>query len=138
MKDGGRAWMTWFADIDQFLADNARNADLKPFLDGLSSAKGDLSEAIQWMGANAMANFDNAGAASMDMLHLFALTALAEGWARMAKVALEKKGAGDPYYANKLVTGRYFLDRILPDAKAHLAKLRTGAASMMALPAEAF
>ncbi|MEQ1932185.1 MAG: acyl-CoA dehydrogenase family protein, partial [Parvularculaceae bacterium] len=32
MKDGGRAWMTWFAEVDLFLADNAGVADLKPFL----------------------------------------------------------------------------------------------------------
>jgi hypothetical protein len=88
------------------------------------------------MGANAMTNVDNAGASSMDILSLFALTAMAEGWARMAKVAVEKKG--EAFYANKLITGRYFLERILPEAKAHLAKVKTGAATMMALPAEAF
>jgi hypothetical protein len=44
----------------------------------------------------------------------------------------------DPYYANKLATGRYFLERLLPDTGAHLAKLKTGAAATMALPAEAF
>ena len=36
------------------------------------------------------------------------------------------------------MTGRYFLERVLPDAGAHLAKLKAGAAAMMALPAEAF
>ncbi|MEQ1932200.1 MAG: acyl-CoA dehydrogenase C-terminal domain-containing protein, partial [Parvularculaceae bacterium] len=104
----------------------------------LSSAKADLGEGIQWMGANAMANFDNAGAGSMDLLNLFALTAIAEGWARMARVAVDRQQTADPYYARKLITGRYFLARILPDAKAHLAKLKTGAEPVMALPAEAF
>ncbi|NWG72132.1 MAG: acyl-CoA dehydrogenase C-terminal domain-containing protein [Parvularculaceae bacterium] len=137
MKDGGRAWTTWFADIDGFIAESAGVAGLAPFLDGLASAKSDLGEAIAWLGGNAMSNFDNAGAASMDLLHLFALVALAEGWARMAKVAIEKRGE-DPFYDNKLTTGRYFLERILPDAKSHLAKLKSGAGAMMALPAEAF
>ena len=92
------------------------------------------------MGANAMTNFDNAGAASMDLLHMFALTALAQGWAMTAKVAIEKKAAagGDAFYENKLLTGRFFLERILPDRKANLAKLKTGAGALMALPAEAF
>jgi hypothetical protein len=68
------------------------------------------------------------------------LTALAYSWAQMARTAIEKKKAGDKdaFFENKLKTGRYFLDRVLPDAKAHLAKLKSGAASMMALPAEAF
>ena len=47
-------------------------------------------------------------------------------------------GDTDPYYANKLVTGRYFVERHLPDAAAHLAKLKTGASLLMQLPADAF
>ncbi|HRX39685.1 MAG TPA: acyl-CoA dehydrogenase C-terminal domain-containing protein, partial [Parvularculaceae bacterium] len=123
MKDGGRAWQVWFAEIDEFVKDNQGNDELKPFLDGLSESKADLIDAIQWMGANAMTNFDNAGAASMDLLHMFALTALAQGWAMTAKVAIEKKAAagGDAFYENKLLTGRFFLERILPDRKANLA-----------------
>ena len=139
MKDGGRAWQAYFAELDEFIADN-QDKELKPFVDGLSSAKADLVEATQWMAANAMQDFNHAGAGSMDYLHLFALTALAYSWAQMARTAIEKKKAGDKdaFFENKLKTGRYFLDRVLPDAKAHLAKLKSGAASMMALPAEAF
>ena len=59
-------------------------------------------------------------------------------WAKMAKIALEKKAAGDPFYEEKLTTGYYFVDRMVPDGAAHLAKVKTGAKSMMALPAEAF
>ena len=33
---------------------------------------------------------------------------------------------------------RYFLARVLPDAGACLAKVKTGAETVMALPAEAF
>ncbi|MCA8893917.1 MAG: acyl-CoA dehydrogenase, partial [Amphiplicatus sp.] len=54
MKDGGRAWQVWFAEIDEFVKDNQGNDELKPFLDGLSESKADLMDAIQWMGANAM------------------------------------------------------------------------------------
>ena len=39
---------------------------------------------------------------------------------------------------NLLMTGRYFVERILPDTGAHLAKLKTGADVLMAMPAEAF
>jgi hypothetical protein len=62
-------------------------------------------------------------------------------WALQAKAALAAKrdgGAGDPYFDTKLATGRYFLTRMLPDAGAHLAKLKSGADPVMALPAEAF
>ncbi len=141
MKDGGRAWQTYFKEIDDFIADNQGNDELQPFLDGLKDAKSKLMEATQWLGANAMQNFNHAGAGSMDYLHLFALTCLAYSWSQMAKTAIEAKangGAGDPFYENKLITGRYFVERMLPDTDAHLAKIKTGADTMMALPAEAF
>ncbi len=139
MQDGGRAWQAYFKNIDDFIADNGDVDALKPFLEGLGDTKAKLLEATQWMGANAMQNFDNAGAGSMDYLHLFALTALSFSWAQMAKVAIEKQAGDDSgFYANKIITGQYFLDRMLPDSSAHLAKIKSGSASMMALEAEAF
>ena len=75
----------------------------------------------------------------MDYLYLFALNALAFAWASMAKAALAKPANDNGgFYANKLATGRYLLGRMLPDAAAHLAKLKTGAAPLMALEADAF
>jgi hypothetical protein len=61
-------------------------------------------------------------------------------WGMMAEAAQAKidGGEADPFYADKLMTGRYFLERVLPDAAAHLTKIKAGSASMMALPAEAF
>ncbi len=139
-KDGGRALWAFFGEIDEFLGDNAGDADLKPFLDGLSGAKSDAMEATQWLMQNGFANPDDAGAGSTDYLYLMALLCLALGWARMAKVALDKKRSGDKdaFYVNKLTTGRFFLERILPDAKSHLSKVKAGSAAIMALPAEAF
>ncbi len=137
MKDGGRAWQSFFAEIDEFVADNQSNEELAPFLQGLKLAKERTQEATQWLAANAMQNFNHAGAGSMDYLNLFALNCLAYAWAMSAKSAIEKQGEGD-FYKNKLITGQYFLERILPDSVAHLEKIKTGADTMMALSAEAF
>jgi len=138
--NGGRAIMNWFADIDAFVSDNAGNEAAKPFIDGLADAKKKLQEATMWLMQNGMQNPDNAGAASTDYLHIFGLTAMAYVWAQMA-IAAQKAidgGSDDPFYVTKLQTGRYFVERILPDAGAHLAKLKTGADVLMAMPAEAF
>jgi len=135
--NGGRAIFSFFNEIDAFIADHEGEAQMAPFIEGLKSAKGQLQEGTMWLMQNGMQNFDNAGAASHDYLQLFGLTALSYMWALMAKAALANKGA-DPFYDNKIVTGRYFLDRRLPEASAHLAKLKTGAEAMMALPVEAF
>jgi hypothetical protein len=76
----------------------------------------------------------------MDYLRLFGLTGLAYMWALMAKAANARVAAGDadPFYAAKLTVGRYFLQRLLPDTGAALAKVKAGAEAVMALPAEAF
>ena len=138
--NGGRAIMTWFGEIDAFTAEHGANETVKPFVDGLADAKKKLQEATMWLMQNGMQNPDNAGAASTDYLHIFGLTALAYVWAQMAIAAQKAIDAGstDPFYAHKLATGRYFVERILPDAGAHLAKLKSGAEVLMALPAEAF
>ena len=139
MAEGGRYWQTFFAEIDQWAEDHrGQDAALDGYLDGLMAAKAELMEGTQWLGANAMANFDHAGAASHDYLHLFGLVALGYMWAMMAKEAIDRKDDDDPFYANKLITARYFFERVLPDSSAHLAKLKTGADAMMAMPAEAF
>jgi acyl-CoA dehydrogenase len=95
-----------------------------------------------WFMQNALANPDNAGAGATDYMHLFGLVALGYMWCLIAEAAKAKaaegaNGAGERMAA-KLATGRYFAERILPAASTHLARIKTGAASTMALPAEAF
>jgi len=62
-------------------------------------------------------------------------------WARMAKVAGDKlgEGAGDADRMRaKLTTARFFMERMLPETGAHLARIQSGADTMMSMPAEAF
>jgi hypothetical protein len=137
---GGRPVLTFAAEIDAFVEANRAEEALKPFIDGLAAAKAQLQEGSFWLMQNGAARPDDAGAGSMDYLRLFGLTGLAYMWALMAKAANAKIAAGDadPFYANKLIVGRYFLERVLPDTGACLAKMKAGAGAMMALPAEAF
>ncbi len=137
--NGGRALQAFLAELDAYAAEPTDEVTA-PFVEGLKGAKAQLQEASFWLLQNGMANPDNAAAASHDYLNLLGLTALAWMWARMAKAAQAHIAAGDadPHYANKLITGRFFLDRILPETSAHLAKLKTGAAPVMALAADGF
>jgi alkylation response protein AidB-like acyl-CoA dehydrogenase len=138
--NGGRAVMSFFAEIDTYVASNGGDGPLKPFIDGLASAKAQLQEGTFWLMQNGLANPDNAGAASSDYMHLFGLTGLAYMWAQMAKAAQAHIDAGDadPWYASKILVGRHFLERILPQAGAHLAKMKAGSATLMSFPAESF
>ena len=82
----------------------------------------------------------NAGAASTDYMHLFGLTALGYMWARVVKAVLARqaKGESNPALDAKLTLAKFFGERMLPETGAHLARLTAGAATVMALPAEAF
>jgi hypothetical protein len=139
MAEGGRYWQTFFKEIDDWCAENkGQNDDLDAYIDSVLRAKGELQEATQWLGMNAMKNFDMAGAASHDYLHLFGLVALGYMWLMMSKEAIDKAGDDDPFYKNKLITARYFFERVIVESSMHLAKVKTGTSAMMDLDAEAF
>lgn len=139
-RNGGRALMTLNNEIDAFVADNSGNEKTAEFMDGLSMAKKKLTEGTMWLMQNGMTNPDNAGAGSVDYMHMMGLTSLAYMWAKMAVTAQAAIDAGsnDEFYSNKIITGRYFVLRMLPMLDAHLAKIKTGAEPVMALKAAAF
>ena len=88
-----------------------------------------------WFMKNAMTKPDNAGAGATDYMHLFGLVALGYMHARIADAALAKGGEA---MNAKLVTARFFVERMLPQTATHLARVQAGAKSMMELPDEAF
>jgi acyl-CoA dehydrogenase len=139
-KDGGRALMAFFAEVNGFLAASKDDAALAPYLGGLKSALGHLQQASMWLQANGPKDPDNAGAASTDYMHLFGLTALGLMWARIVKAVLARQARGDstPALDAKLTLASFFNERMLPETGAHLARLSAGAKTLMALPAEAF
>jgi len=137
---GGRPLFTFMTEIDEFVTANAGNEDMAPFVEGLKAAKDDLKEATDWLMENALTNFDNAGASSMDYLMMFGHVCMAYMWGLMAKASLEKiaEGTEDPFYQIKLATGRYFIARVLPETASYLVKVKTGAETVMALAANEF
>jgi hypothetical protein len=137
-KDGGRALQAFFKEVQGTIKDNGGDA-MKPFTAPLALALGHLQQATMWLMQNAMAKPDNAGAAATDYMQLFGLTALGYMWLRMAVAAQAKLAGGDDARMSaKLVTGRFFVERMLPETATHLARIQSGATSLMELPAEAF
>jgi hypothetical protein len=138
-KDGGRALQAFFSEVQAYIKAHATDA-MKPYVGPLGTALGHLQQATMWLMQNAVAKPDNAGAAANDYLNLFGLCALGYMWCRMAEVAQSKLAnvANDERMKAKLVTGRFFMERMLPETGAHLARIQAGAGSLMELPAEAF
>ncbi|MGB8899702.1 MAG: acyl-CoA dehydrogenase C-terminal domain-containing protein [Methylocella sp.] len=140
-KDGGRAMMGFLGEVKFFVKDNEADASLAPYLLGLEQGLAHLERATMWFMQNAIAKPENAGAGSYDYMHLLGLVALGYMWAQIAKAAIASKAAGNGDAAAleaKLLTGKYFMERIMPETSAHLARISAGAGTMMALSAEQF
>jgi hypothetical protein len=62
-------------------------------------------------------------------------------WLKMARASAAAISAGEGdrgFHEAKLVTARFFAERIIPDAGALRRKIEGGAESLMALPPESF
>jgi alkylation response protein AidB-like acyl-CoA dehydrogenase len=137
----GRSLRRFFHPVDRFLQDNMTNPDLKDYVMPLAKAFARLQQATAHVGEKGMSNPDEAGAASSEYLRLFGLVALGYMWARIAKVAKDRLAEGTDdtaFYETKLITGKFFMERLLPDTGALLSKLTAGSATMMSLDADAF
>jgi alkylation response protein AidB-like acyl-CoA dehydrogenase len=142
-QDGGKHVMAFF-DLIKTFASETKGQDAafdRDFLEPLKSASKDLQAAAMYFMQNGMKNPNNALSGSYDFMHMFGHVCLGYMWARMglaASTAL-KDGASDvAFYQTKLATGRYYMARQLPATKMHLARIETGADTVMALEAANF
>ena len=140
--NGGRAVMALFKEIGDFCEENRDDEKMTFFTKNLKKGLNDVQSATMWFMQHAMAKPDNAGAGSTDYMHLFGLVVLGYMWAKMAKAAEDGLASGDDaresYLRNKLVTARFFMERIMPETALRKARIETGAETMMTLAAEAF
>jgi hypothetical protein len=140
-REGGKAVMAFFNEVGSFCQENAADESLKPFVAPLQQGLGHLQQATMWFMQNAMAKPDNAGAGAYDYMHLFGLVAMGYMWAKIAKAANVRKAAGNGVAERmdaKLVAGRFFMERLMPETGAHLARISAGSDAVMALPEAAF
>jgi alkylation response protein AidB-like acyl-CoA dehydrogenase len=134
-QDGGKHVMAFFALVKEEVAgtDDARMTDLR---DALKAASKDLQAAGMFFMERGMKNPNDALAGSTDFMHLFGHVCLGLMWVRMARAAYAAldAGTGDPaFYQAKLATARYYMARQLPATALHLARIRSGAETVMAL-----
>ena len=141
-QDGGKHVMAFFEMIKTFIADNKGDeAYERDFLDPLKAASKDLQAAGMYFMQNGMKNPNNALAGSYDFMHMMGHVCIGLMWARMGKAAIDAlaDGASDTaFYETKIATGRYYMARQLPATALHLARINTGADTVMALDAAQF
>ena len=140
-QNGGRAIQAFFKLVGEEAGQAKGDPQLAAIAGALEKAAGELQQATMWFMANGMANPNNVGAGAYHYMQLMGIVSFGLMWLRMAKASagLLANGAGDRgFHEAKLVTARFFAERIMPEAGALRRKIEAGAETVMALPVEAF
>ncbi len=136
-QDGGKHVMAFFDLVKGFIKENEDNEALKAgYLEPLKAASKDLQAAGMYFMQHGVKTPNAALAGSYDFMHLFGHVCLGLMWARMAKAAdaaLKSGNTNPDFYAAKMATGRFYMARMLPATKMHLARIESGAEPVMAL-----
>jgi alkylation response protein AidB-like acyl-CoA dehydrogenase len=140
--NGGRAIQAFLRMLGEEIAD-AKGGEGEPaeVAAALEKGVGDLQTATMWLMQNGMANANHAGAAAYPYMTLTGTVCLGLMWLRMAKASRSAlaNGAGDKsFHEAKLVTARFFAQRVMPETGALRRQIEAGSDTLMALPAEAF
>jgi alkylation response protein AidB-like acyl-CoA dehydrogenase len=139
--DGGKHVMAFFEMVKAEVKAHDGDDRMKGFAEPLKAASKQLQQAGMFFMAQGMKNPNAALAGSYDFMHMMGHVCLGLMWTRMAKAAYTAldAGVGDrAFYEAKIATGRFYMARQLPACGMHLARIETGAETVMALAAEAF
>ncbi|HEX4767171.1 MAG TPA: acyl-CoA dehydrogenase C-terminal domain-containing protein [Lichenihabitans sp.] len=137
-RDGGRAFTAFTKEVASFLKARAGDTRLAPFLGPLKQGLDHLQQATLWFMQHGLRDPDNAAAGAYDYMHMFGLVAIGYMWARIAAATFAGGDGDAPPEDGRLLFGRFFMERTMPETAAHLARITAGAATLVAPPAEAF
>lgn len=136
----GGAVVSGYLSIIQTLIDEHRaNPKLGEFVEPLEAALSELRGVTDWVIERSRVNPEEAGAASVDYMRFIGLVSLGFMWLQMVAVAIDSPAQDDvKFYATKLSTARFFMQRLLPQTLSLGAIIRAGSSSLMAPEAEVF
>jgi alkylation response protein AidB-like acyl-CoA dehydrogenase len=126
--------------VEAFCKENADNAAVAPYVATLGKMLAKWGEVTMELGMKCMQDPEEAGAASVDYLMYSGYVVFGYMWARMALVAQQAiaNGSDEGFYKAKLHTARFYFERLLPRADAHIVSMRSGAGNLMDIDAELF
>ncbi|HEX9965121.1 MAG TPA: acyl-CoA dehydrogenase C-terminal domain-containing protein [Allosphingosinicella sp.] len=140
--NGGRAIQAFLKLLAEEIADaRAGEGEAAEVASALEKGVADLQTATMWLMQNGMANPNHAGAAAYPYMTLTGIVCLGLMWLRMAKAskaALGNGGGDKAFHEAKLLTARFFAQRMMPETGALRRQIEAGSDTLMALPAEAF
>ena len=124
----GRLLQNLQKEIQKFMSENKDNDDLKDFINPLENAFQEVMASTMWLMQNGLKDPENALASASDYLNLLAITSMTYMWARMAKFSI---GKNEPIHKNKIKTGKYFMEKVMPELFMYSKKVQAGKSSMM-------
>ncbi len=127
-RHGGRLFQAFAKEVAALVEQASGHAEVAPLAAELGAAMGKLTEVTMALGARAMQDPEEAGAAASSYLTLFGHVAVAYSWVRQAKHAVESGRQKD----TKLKTARYFFAMVLPEIDALAKIIAAGKQHMMA------
>ncbi|MEA3010584.1 MAG: 3-(methylsulfanyl)propanoyl-CoA dehydrogenase [Sphingomonadales bacterium] len=140
--NGGRAIQAFLKMLGEEIAEaKAGEGEAAEVAAALERGVADLQTATMWLMQNGMANANHAGAAAYPYMTLTGIVCLGLMWLRMAKAssaALANGGGDKAFHEAKLVTARFFAQRMMPETGSLRRQIEAGSDTLMALPAEAF
>ena len=90
-----------------------------------------LNNFTSWIGEKNKNSKDDVSAACNDYLKVLGYISLAHSWLKILKVSYEKLNTNKSFYEDKINTGKYYFDKILPRVQSHYLSAVTGSESMM-------
>jgi alkylation response protein AidB-like acyl-CoA dehydrogenase len=133
LADNGAKLKKFGKLVQEFVEDEGTNEAMQEFVNPLADLGDKVTKLTTEIGMKAFQNADEVGAAAVDYLRVCGHLVFAYFFARMAKVALEKQQSGDPFYAAKLATARFYFAKLLPETASLIRTARAGVAPLMAM-----
>lgn len=131
LQNNGATLKKFGKKIATFVEDEGTNEAMQEFVNPLAELGDKVTKLTTEIGMKAFGNPDEVGAAAVDYLRVVGHLTFAYFFARMAKVALEKKDSGDPFYTAKLSTARFYFAKLLPETATLIRTARAGLQPLM-------
>ena len=133
----GRLLRRFFHPALAFIEENRGDENLKEFVIPFEKALKGLQKTSMFMAQKGLSNPYEIGAAASDYMKQFGLVSMGYMWLLMLKTAFSKQDEDD-FYKNKIIIGRFFFERILPETLSRAIAIGTGSKTMMSLPDDGF
>jgi alkylation response protein AidB-like acyl-CoA dehydrogenase len=133
LADNGKKMKAFGKRIAEFIEEEGVVEAMQEFVNPLADLGDKVTKLTNELGMKAFQNPDEVGAAAVDYLRVVGHLCFAYMFARMAKIALAKKDSGDPFYAAKLATARFYFAKLLPETASLIRSARAGVAPLMAM-----